>query len=90
MTVFCLIATLCENRGTPYVVIRLEDYFVPPIVPHSIFEANCNMEVSKVQLERGISLSIPSRQGIVGFRYSTINVGQNYYVGLGLTDVDLN
>jgi len=66
------------------VVVRSEDSFVPPIVPHPIFEANHNMEVSKVQLERGISSLILSRQGIVGFQCSTINVG------LRLTNVDLN
>jgi hypothetical protein len=76
---FCLTTTLCESGGTLDVVIRLEDYFVPPIVPHSISEANRNMEVFKVQLERGISSSISSRQGIVGFQCSTINVGQSCY-----------
>jgi hypothetical protein len=79
MTMFCLMTTLCESGGTPDVVVRLEDSFVPPIVPHLISEANRNMEVSKVQLEKGISLSISSRQGIVGFWCSTINVGQSCY-----------
>ncbi len=30
-------------------MFRLEDVFVPPIVPHLVYEVNCTMEVSKVQ-----------------------------------------
>jgi hypothetical protein len=48
MVMFCLINTLCENGGTLDVVVRLEDAFILPIIPHPIFEANCTMEVSKV------------------------------------------
>jgi hypothetical protein len=48
IAVFCLAATLCENGGTPNVMVRLEDTFIPPIVPHPIFEANYT-KVSKVQ-----------------------------------------
>jgi hypothetical protein len=47
-TVFCLVATLCENGGTPKVMVMLEDTFLPSIIPRPIFEAN-RMEVSKVQ-----------------------------------------
>ncbi len=78
-TMFCLATTLCESGGTPNVVVRLEDSFVPPIVPHPISKTNHNMEVFKVQLERGINSSVLSRQGIVGFMCLTINVGQNCY-----------
>jgi len=31
-------------------MVRLEDTFVPLVVPHPVFKANC-MELSKVQLE---------------------------------------
>ncbi len=47
---FHLVITLCENGGTPKVMVRLEDTFVPLEVPHLVSEANCT-EVSKVQLE---------------------------------------
>jgi hypothetical protein len=49
--VFCLANTLCESGATPNVVVRLKNIFVPPIIPHPIFKANCTMEVFKVQLE---------------------------------------
>jgi hypothetical protein len=47
---FHLATTLCENNGILEVMVRLEDTFVPSIIPHLVFEANC-MEVSEVQLE---------------------------------------
>jgi hypothetical protein len=50
VVMFCLVATLCENGGTPKVMVKLEDTFVPFVIPRPIFEAN-RMEVSKVQLE---------------------------------------
>jgi hypothetical protein len=40
VAVFHLVATLCENGGTPKVMVRSKDTFVPPTVPHLIFEAN--------------------------------------------------
>jgi hypothetical protein len=49
-TMFCLATTLCENGGTPYVMVQSEETFVPSIIAHPIVEANCP-EVSKVQLE---------------------------------------
>jgi hypothetical protein len=49
MVLFHLVATLCENGGTPDVVVRSEDAFRPPIISHPIFEANRTMEVFKVQ-----------------------------------------
>jgi hypothetical protein len=55
MVVFCLVATLCESGGTPDVVVKSKDSFVLLIVPHPISKANHNMEVFKVQLERGIN-----------------------------------
>jgi hypothetical protein len=45
--VFRLVATLCENGGTPKVMVRLEDIFVPSIIPHLVFETNRTKE-SKV------------------------------------------
>ncbi len=48
-TMFRLAATLCENGGTSKVMVSLEDTFVPPTIPHPVYEANY-MEVSKVQL----------------------------------------
>jgi hypothetical protein len=47
---FHLAATLSENGGTPEMMVRLEDIFVPLVVPHPISKTN-HMEVSKVQLE---------------------------------------
>jgi hypothetical protein len=44
-------ATLCEIGGTLYLVVRLEDAFVPPIVPHLVYDVDCTTEVSKVQLK---------------------------------------
>jgi hypothetical protein len=49
MVVFPLVATLSESGGTPNVVVRSEDTFVPPIVPHIVYEANYTTKVSKVQ-----------------------------------------
>jgi hypothetical protein len=49
-TVFCLMATLCENGGTLEVMVRSKDTFVPFAVPHPVPEAN-HTKVSKVQLE---------------------------------------
>jgi hypothetical protein len=46
----CLATTLCENGGTSYVMVRLEDTFVPPTIPHQVSKTNCT-KVSKVQLE---------------------------------------
>jgi len=40
MVVFPLVATLSESGGTPNVVVRSEDTFVPPIVPHIVYETN--------------------------------------------------
>jgi hypothetical protein len=40
IVVFHLVATLCENGGTPKVMVRSKDTFVPPTVSHLIFEAN--------------------------------------------------
>jgi len=48
--VFHLVATLCENGGTPKVMVRLENTFVPLEVPFLDSKAN-HTEVSKVQLE---------------------------------------
>ncbi len=45
---FFLAITLCDNGGTPKVMDRLEDIFVPPTFPHLVSKAN-HMEVSKVQ-----------------------------------------
>jgi hypothetical protein len=50
VVVFLLVATLCENGGTPKVMVRSEDTFVPSAIPHPIFETN-HMELSNVQLE---------------------------------------
>jgi hypothetical protein len=52
---FRLAATLCENGGTPYVMVKSKDTFVPTIIPHPISEANC-IKVSKVQPELGMQL----------------------------------
>jgi hypothetical protein len=41
---------LCENGGILKVMVRSEDTFVPPAIPHPFSKANC-MEVSKVQFE---------------------------------------
>ncbi len=49
-TVFPLATTLCENGGTPKVMVRSEDIFVPLAIPHLVSKANCT-EVSKVQPE---------------------------------------
>jgi hypothetical protein len=48
IVVFRLVATLWENGGTSNVMVKLKDTFVPPVLPHPIFDAIC-MEVSKVQ-----------------------------------------
>jgi hypothetical protein len=45
-----LVATLCENGGTPKVMVRLENTFVLLEVPFLDSEAN-HTKVSKVQLE---------------------------------------
>ncbi len=45
---FCLVVTLCENGGTPKVMVRSKDIFVPHVIPYLIYEANCT-KVSKVQ-----------------------------------------
>ncbi len=42
-------ATLCESGGTLDLMVRLEDVFAPPIIPHLVYEVNCTMEVFKVQ-----------------------------------------
>ncbi len=34
IAMFHLAATLCENGGTSDVMVRLEDTFVPPTIPH--------------------------------------------------------
>jgi hypothetical protein len=47
---FRLTSTICENGGTSNVMVRLEDIFVPPMIPHQVSKANC-MNVSKIQLE---------------------------------------
>ncbi len=47
---FRLVATLWESGGTSNVMVKLKDTFVPPTIPHPIFEASY-VEVSKVQLE---------------------------------------
>jgi hypothetical protein len=44
------VATLCENGGTPKMMVRSKDTFVPHIVPHPIFKPNY-MKVFKVQPE---------------------------------------
>ncbi len=44
----CLVTTLCENGGMQEIMVKLEDIFVPHVVPHPIFEPNCT-KVSKVQ-----------------------------------------
>jgi hypothetical protein len=49
-TVFPLATTLCENGGTPKVMVRSEDIFVPLAIPHLVSKANCT-KVSKVQPE---------------------------------------
>ncbi len=36
IAMFFLTITLRENGGTPYVVVRLEDIFVPIIVPQQV------------------------------------------------------
>jgi hypothetical protein len=51
MVVFRIATTLYESGGTPDVVVRSKDIFVPPIVPHIVYEANCTTKVSKVQPE---------------------------------------
>jgi hypothetical protein len=45
---FCLVATLCENGGTLEMMVRLEDTFVPHVVPHPISKPNYT-EVFMVQ-----------------------------------------
>jgi hypothetical protein len=35
-TMFCLVATLCENGGTLEVMVRLEDTSVPHVIPHLV------------------------------------------------------
>jgi hypothetical protein len=47
--VFHLTTTLCESGGTIYVVVKLEDTFVPPIIFHPVFKTNHIMKLSKVQ-----------------------------------------
>jgi hypothetical protein len=37
---FHLMATLCENGGTPEVMVKSEDTFVPHVVPHPISKPN--------------------------------------------------
>jgi hypothetical protein len=49
IVMFHLATTLCECGGTPNVVVKLEDTFVPPIVPHLVSKANHITKVSKVQ-----------------------------------------
>jgi hypothetical protein len=49
--VFHFVATLCESGGTPYVVVKLEDNFVPPIIFHLVFKTNHIMKLSKVQIK---------------------------------------
>jgi hypothetical protein len=49
--VFHLVATLCESRGTPYVVVKLEDNFLLPIIFHLVFKTNFIMKLSKVQIK---------------------------------------
>ncbi len=46
--VFYLVATLCENGGTPKVMVRSKSTFVPLEIPHPVSKAN-RMEVPKVQ-----------------------------------------
>jgi hypothetical protein len=45
-----LAATICENGGTPKVMVRLKDIFMLLAVPLPVFEAN-HTKVSEVQLE---------------------------------------
>ncbi len=49
MAMFRLTVTLCESGRTPYVVVKLEDTFVPPIIFHPTFKTNHIMKLSKVQ-----------------------------------------
>ncbi len=51
IVMFHLAIALCEYGGTPDVVVRLENTFVPLIVPHLISKANCITKVFKVQPE---------------------------------------
>jgi hypothetical protein len=37
---FRIVATLCENGGTPYVAVKSKDTFAPLTIPHLVFEAN--------------------------------------------------
>jgi hypothetical protein len=48
VVMFRLVASLCENGGTPEVMVRSEDTFVLLIIHHPISKAN-RMKVSKVQ-----------------------------------------
>jgi hypothetical protein len=45
---FHLTTTLCENGGTPDVMVKSKDTFVPRVVPHLVLEAN-HLKVTKVQ-----------------------------------------
>jgi len=47
---FCLVVTLCENGGTPKVMVRSKDIFVLHVIPYLVYEANYT-KVSKVQLK---------------------------------------
>jgi hypothetical protein len=47
LVVFYLATTLCENGGTPKVMVRSKNIFVPFEVPHPVSEVN-RMEVPKV------------------------------------------
>ncbi len=48
MVMFCLATTLCECGGTLNVVVRLEFFFVPLVVPHLVSNANHITKMFKV------------------------------------------
>ncbi len=47
-SMFHLVSTLCEDRGTPMMVITLNTNSIMTVVPHSTFEVN-KTKVSKVE-----------------------------------------
>ncbi len=50
VVVFHVVTTLCESDGTLDAVVRLKYVFVPPIVPHLVFEANVPWRCARFNL----------------------------------------
>lgn len=40
VVMLCLTTTLCERKGTPNAMVRLEDISIPTTIPQQVFKAN--------------------------------------------------